>query len=175
MAAAMPLEELERWLQACVDRHSAASSLPVDDALCAPALRAFGHRLTLPPRRFIFGLEKEAMKTYRGSCHCKKVRFEIDAEIDHVRACDCSICDRRSALIYRVQSVAFRLLPPLSEEHLSLGLDDRRRFFLPRLRYPAVPKPSDPTTAELGREPRSSYAYDEDRLIDACARARTAL
>ena len=42
------------------------------------------------------------MTTYRGSCHCGKVRFEVDAEIDHVRSCDCSICRRRGALNYRV-------------------------------------------------------------------------
>lgn len=55
------------------------------------------------------------MKTYRGSCHCKAVRFEIDADIDHVRVCDCSVCSRRGALIYRVPIDAFRLLTPLSD------------------------------------------------------------
>lgn len=59
------------------------------------------------------------MKTYQGSCHCNAVRFEIDADIDHVRVCDCSICSRRGALIYRVPADAFRLLTPLSE--LSVG------------------------------------------------------
>jgi len=54
------------------------------------------------------------MKTYRGSCHCRAVRFEIDADIDHVRVCNCSICSRRGALIYRVPADALRLLTPLS-------------------------------------------------------------
>lgn len=56
--------------------------------------------------------------TYTGSCHCGKVRFEVDADLDHVRVCDCSICRRRGALIHRVEENCLRLLTPL--EGLSL-------------------------------------------------------
>ena len=52
------------------------------------------------------------MKTYRGSCHCGKVKFEVDAEIDHVRVCDCSVCRRRGALIHRVPKESLRLSTP---------------------------------------------------------------
>ena len=38
------------------------------------------------------------------------VRFTIEAEIDHVRVCDCSICNRRGALIHRVEETSFKLL-----------------------------------------------------------------
>lgn len=55
------------------------------------------------------------MPRYLGSCHCGKVRFAVDAEIDHVRVCDCSICRRRGALIHRVEEVQFELLSPLDE------------------------------------------------------------
>jgi len=55
------------------------------------------------------------MKTYRGSCHCGRVRFEVDLELDHVRLCDCSICRRRGALIHRVEAERLRMLTPLSE------------------------------------------------------------
>ena len=55
------------------------------------------------------------MKTYKGSCHCGKVRFEVDADIDHVRLCDCSICRKRGALTHRVEESCFRLLTPLDE------------------------------------------------------------
>jgi hypothetical protein len=57
-------------------------------------------------------------QTYKGSCHCGKVKFEVDADLDHVRVCDCSICRRRGALIHRVEEQAFRLLTPI--EDLSL-------------------------------------------------------
>lgn len=54
-------------------------------------------------------------RTYRGSCHCGKIRFEIDADLDHVRVCDCSICTKRGALNYRVEEACFRLLTPIEE------------------------------------------------------------
>ncbi len=55
------------------------------------------------------------MQTYRGSCHCGRVRFEVDLELDHVRVCDCSICRKRGALIHRVPAERVRLLTPLEE------------------------------------------------------------
>ena len=38
------------------------------------------------------------------------MRFEVEAEIDHVRECDCSVCIRRGALTFRVTKEALRLL-----------------------------------------------------------------
>jgi hypothetical protein len=54
-------------------------------------------------------------KNYRGSCHCGRVQFEIDADIDHARVCDCSMCRRRGALNYRVRPEDFRLLTPIDD------------------------------------------------------------
>ena len=55
------------------------------------------------------------MSIYAGSCHCGRVRFEVEAQIDHVRTCDCSICHRHGALNFRVQKEALRLLIPWQE------------------------------------------------------------
>jgi len=55
------------------------------------------------------------VKTYKGSCHCGRVRFEVDVDLDHVRSCDCSICRKRGALIHRVESDRLRILTPLSD------------------------------------------------------------
>jgi hypothetical protein len=55
------------------------------------------------------------MQTYRGSCHCGRVRFEVDLELDHVRVCDCSICRKRGALIHRVPEERVRLFTPMEE------------------------------------------------------------
>ncbi len=54
-------------------------------------------------------------KTYRGSCHCGRVKFEVDMELDHVRDCDCSICRKRGALNHRVAAKDLRLETPLEE------------------------------------------------------------
>ncbi len=72
-------------------------------------------------------------KTYSGSCHCGDVRFEVDADLDHVRDCDCSICKKRGALIHWVSPEAFRLLTPL--ENLTLytfHTHTARDYFCPR-------------------------------------------
>jgi hypothetical protein len=53
--------------------------------------------------------------TYSGSCHCGRARFEVDADLDHVRVCDCSICRGRGALIHRVDPADIRLLTPLED------------------------------------------------------------
>jgi hypothetical protein len=57
----------------------------------------------------------ETMKTYRGSCHCGKVRFEVDVDLDHVRVCDCSVCRKRGILSHRVEPSRLRVLTPLEE------------------------------------------------------------
>jgi len=55
------------------------------------------------------------MQTYQGSCHCGRVRFEVDLDLDHVRVCDFSTCRQRGALIHRVEADHFRLLSPLQD------------------------------------------------------------
>ncbi len=55
------------------------------------------------------------MKTYKGSCHCGHIQFEVDLILDHVRVCDCSICRKRGALNYRVEDDQIRVLTPLAD------------------------------------------------------------
>jgi hypothetical protein len=51
-----------------------------------------------------------AQRTYHGSCHCGRVRFEIDAEITRVTRCNCSVCAKKGGLLLRVPPERFRLL-----------------------------------------------------------------
>jgi len=92
------------------------------------------------------------MTLRRGSCHCGDVRFEVEAEIDHVRSCDCSICRRRGALNFRVPREALRLLT--SWEALSgyrWGSHTAREFFCPRCGVLPFRRPSDSTPHERAK------------------------
>lgn len=52
------------------------------------------------------------MSTYKGSCHCGKVAFEVDGEIDGAMTCNCSICQRKGSMLWFVPREQFRLLTP---------------------------------------------------------------
>ena len=74
----------------------------------------------------------------------------MDAEIDHVRVCDCSICHRRGALIFRVPKDALRLLGPW--EDLSLyewGTKTAKDYFCPVCGILPFRRPGDPAPHEL--------------------------
>lgn len=50
------------------------------------------------------------MSTYHGSCHCGKVKFEIQGELDALVQCNCSICTKKNASMKLVPEVDFKLL-----------------------------------------------------------------
>ena len=52
----------------------------------------------------------DEMKTYRGSCHCGQVQFEIRTHLNRVSECNCSICRRKGYLHHMVSPDRFRLL-----------------------------------------------------------------
>src|SRR5687768_7404522 len=49
---------------------------------------------------------------YRGSCHCGKVAFEVEGDIDSAMACNCSMCRRRGSLLWFTPRERFTLLTP---------------------------------------------------------------
>jgi hypothetical protein len=49
-------------------------------------------------------------RTHRGQCHCGRIVFEVDADIDSVVDCNCSLCRRRGALWHAAADAALRLL-----------------------------------------------------------------
>lgn len=47
--------------------------------------------------------------TYSGGCHCGKIAYTVDGEIDQVLDCNCSMCSKRGGLLWFVSSDALRL------------------------------------------------------------------
>ncbi len=60
-----------------------------------------------------------AMKTYRGSCQCKKITFEADIDLAEVGTgkCNCTSCFKRRWWSVRAEPAAFRALG--GEENMS--------------------------------------------------------
>ncbi|MES2037928.1 MAG: GFA family protein [Pseudomonadota bacterium] len=49
---------------------------------------------------------------HKGSCHCGKIAFEVEGEIESALACNCSICQRKGSLLWFVPRTQFHLTTP---------------------------------------------------------------
>ena len=68
-----------------------------------------------------------------GSCHCGAVRFTIDAPVDELTTCDCSLCVKRNAVMTKVPRQALTVVE--GRESLTLYQWNTRRaehFFCSR-------------------------------------------
>lgn len=50
--------------------------------------------------------------THHGSCHCGKVRFTVEGDVEQVIECNCSHCTRKGYLLWFVDRAACTLLTP---------------------------------------------------------------
>jgi hypothetical protein len=53
---------------------------------------------------------KSPERTYRGGCHCGRIRFEVRGALDSASECNCSICTKKGYAHWIVPRSAFRLL-----------------------------------------------------------------
>ncbi|EHQ9271260.1 GFA family protein [Vibrio parahaemolyticus] len=89
-------------------------------------------------------------KMYSGSCHCGLIKFEVLADIDHLRECNCSICIRRGALNFRVPKENLTVLTPLTNASLyQWGSWSAEDYFCPKCGILPFRKPSKLTEAEI--------------------------
>jgi hypothetical protein len=58
--------------------------------------------------------------THQGSCHCGRIKFEVEGDITSAMSCNCSICQRKGSLMWFVPRTALRVLTP--EENASTYL-----------------------------------------------------
>lgn len=62
----------------------------------------------------------------KGSCHCGKIAFEVEGNLDQVIQCNCSICSKRGSLLWFVPRGQLRLLTP--ESDLATYLFNKRKI-----------------------------------------------
>ncbi|CUH65822.1 hypothetical protein TG4357_02076 [Thalassovita gelatinovora] len=103
-------------------------------------------------------------RVWQGGCHCGFIRFEVAADIDHVRVCDCSICHQRGALNFRVPDRALTLHhPDLDDLRLyQWGSGTAKDYFCPRCGILPFRRPSEPTRQERaeGMQPFDGWAVN---------------
>jgi hypothetical protein len=49
-------------------------------------------------------------RIHRGSCHCGRVTFELDAALANVMDCNCSLCRRKGALWHGANDASLRIV-----------------------------------------------------------------
>jgi len=50
--------------------------------------------------------------SHQGSCHCGRIRFEVEGEVQQVYECNCSHCSRKGYLLWFVPREALTLHTP---------------------------------------------------------------
>ena len=48
--------------------------------------------------------------TFRGSCHCGSVQFEVTGTLDDFTMCDCTLCVKKNAVMYKVHESGLKIL-----------------------------------------------------------------
>ena len=56
--------------------------------------------------------------THTGSCHCGRVRFELQAKLAYAMDCNCSLCRRKGALWHGASDTTLRIVA--GEQELTL-------------------------------------------------------
>lgn len=52
---------------------------------------------------------------YKGSCHCRRVIFEVEGDLRKVMECNCSHCSRKGYLLWFVPRQQLKLATPEAE------------------------------------------------------------
>ncbi|MGA9853246.1 MAG: GFA family protein [Gammaproteobacteria bacterium] len=69
---------------------------------------------------------------YKGSCHCRKIAYEVEGDIGEVTQCNCSICSRRGYLMWFVPRDKLHLKTPESNmRHYTFNKHHIKHYFCP--------------------------------------------
>lgn len=87
---------------------------------------------------------------YTGSCHCGKIKLEVEGELAQAAQCNCSICSKKGYLLWLVPRDKMRLLTP--QENLATYTFRTHRIqhhFCPTCGCAPFGEGKGPTTGEL--------------------------
>jgi hypothetical protein len=93
---------------------------------------------------------------YSGSCHCGKVKVDIEGELGAAIACNCSICSRKGALLWAVPRDKLRLLGP--EDALGTYLFNKRAIAHRFCKSCGIHVYAEDAAPRASRAPMSTYA-----------------
>jgi len=49
------------------------------------------------------------MASYTGGCHCRRIRFKVEGQLESMSMCNCSICSKMGYLHWTVEPERLRL------------------------------------------------------------------
>ncbi|EIT71598.1 GFA family protein [Hydrocarboniphaga effusa] len=58
---------------------------------------------------------EDVVVLYQGSCHCGKIAFEVEGEIDQAMDCNCSHCSRKGYRLWFVPHTQLTLKTPVGD------------------------------------------------------------
>ena len=69
---------------------------------------------------------------YEGHCHCGKIAFDVETEMQPATECNCSICASRGYLLWFVPGDKFRLkTPEKGMSHYTFNTHHIKHYFCP--------------------------------------------
>lgn len=69
---------------------------------------------------------------YQGGCHCGKIAFDVEGDIEQLTECNCSICAKRGYLLWFVAREQLRLDSPATDlATYTFGGGDIKHHFCP--------------------------------------------
>jgi hypothetical protein len=71
------------------------------------------------------------MRTYKGGCHCGKVRYEVEVDLSRLYSCNCSICTKRGSVLAFVAPDKFTLLQGNGLTEYQFGKKQVHHLFCP--------------------------------------------
>ncbi len=87
---------------------------------------------------------------YQGSCHCGRIAFELEGDLEQVMECNCSFCSKRGSLLWFVPRSHLQLTTPAADlATYSFGSGTIKHHFCPECGCAPFGEGTDDTGSEM--------------------------